>query len=148
MRTLDSPQTRMHLKLSPSDREQTSFISQLSSFLQLQILLTYYKHHNSTQLDSIPRRITPTHQEIIMSSVFDQYFQQFLGDESNEFDIFRGDDFDGEPEGIHHSDDGKLEDRAVSSTDFSSAPSAPTFGIAKPDLVGEMSLPENDARAG
>jgi hypothetical protein len=57
-----------------------------------------------------------TNTENAMSSEFDQYFQEFLADDSNEFDIFK-DDFSSEPEGLHRGDDGQLQDRAESSFD-------------------------------
>jgi hypothetical protein len=73
-----------------------------------------------------------------MSSEFDQYFQEFLADDSNKFDIFK-DDFINEPEGLHHSEDWQLEDRALSNLDPTPSP---TFNAANSALGGEMSLPE------
>jgi hypothetical protein len=78
-----------------------------------------------------------------MSSVFDQYFQKFLGDDTYEFDVFREDDLDCEPEGVHRSDNWELPDRV---SDFPSFPPGATIDTANP--AGEMSLPETDARAG
>jgi hypothetical protein len=86
-----------------------------------------------------------------MSSEFDQYFQEFLGDDSNDFDIFKG-DFSSEPEGLHHSDDWQLQDRAESSFD-----STPLEDLEDPSLTSntansalwrEMLLPETDVSIG
>ena len=84
-----------------------------------------------------------------MSSEFDQYFQEFLADDSNEFDIFK-DDFCIEPEKPHQSDDWQMQDRAMGSFDptvledlkgRSPGPS-PTFNAANSGR--EMLLPEAD----
>ena len=86
-----------------------------------------------------------------MSSEFDQYFQEFLGDDSNDFDIFEG-DFSSEPEGLHHSDDWQLQDRAESS--FDSTPLAdlkdPSLksNTANPALGREMLIPETNVSIG
>jgi len=77
-----------------------------------------------------------------MSSEFDQYFQEFLGDDSNEFDIFK-DDFSGESE---DNEDWQLQDGEVSSSDL--PPPAPTFDSASPALLGNTLLPDTDARSG
>jgi hypothetical protein len=87
-----------------------------------------------------------------MSSEFDQYFQQFLADDSNEFDIFK-DDFRGEPEGLHRSDDWQLQDKAVSSFDPTPLeedlkdPSA-ISNTANSALQKEMLLPQTDIYIG
>ena len=91
-----------------------------------------------------------------MSSEFDQYFQGFLADDSHEFDIFK-DDFSGEPEGLHHSNNWQLQDRAESS--FDSTPlEIPLEDFKDPSLTSntaisapwrrEMPLPETDVRIG
>jgi hypothetical protein len=82
-----------------------------------------------------------------MSSEFDQYFQEFLADDSNEFGIFN-DDFSSEPEGLHHGDDGQLQDRAESSFDSTALedltdPSL-TSNTASSTPWREMLLPETD----
>jgi hypothetical protein len=83
-----------------------------------------------------------------MSSEFDQYFQEFLADDSKEFDIFKG-DFSSEPEGLQHGDDGQLQDRAVIS--FDSTPledPSLTSNTANPALGREMLLPETNVSIG
>jgi hypothetical protein len=86
-----------------------------------------------------------------MPSEFDQYFQEFLADDYDEFDIFR-DDFSSEPEGLHHGDDGQLQDRAESSFD-----STPLEDLEDPSLTSntansalwrETLLPETDVSIG
>lgn len=82
-----------------------------------------------------------------MSSEFDQYFQEFLGDDSNEFDIFKG-DFSSKPEGLHHSDDGQLQDRATSSVHPSPLMGDLTSNTPNSAPWGETLPPEADVCIG
>ena len=87
-----------------------------------------------------------------MSSEFDQYFQEFLADDYNEFDIFK-DDFSSEPAGLHHADGRELQDRAVSRFDPTPL-EIPSEDIKEPSLTSktadsalwrDLLLPESDS---
>jgi hypothetical protein len=77
-----------------------------------------------------------------MSSEFDQYFQEFLADDYNEFDIFRDDLGRG---------DGQLQDRAESSfdptphEDFIAPSLTSNTGTTNPALWRETLLPKTDS---
>lgn len=84
-----------------------------------------------------------------MSSEFGQYFQEFLGDDANEFDIFKNDFSSESPH--HINDDWQLQDRAVSSSDPTPSEdlkASLTSNTANSAPWGEMSLPETDFRTG
>jgi len=82
-----------------------------------------------------------------MSSEFGQYFEEFLGDDANEFDIFKN-DFSSEP---LHQEYLQLQDRAVNS--FDTTPSEDlqaslTSTTTNSAPSREMLMPETEFRTG